>query len=363
MGNLQKFKEVVQSLESVQLFGSEVVINRLEQEEVANSLALLREYLLEGSQIESVYKQITLDVLSLLDLGLYSLGPVDFILVTGGPGSGKSRLLKQLYTTIRGSTILTPFSELKESVYQGFRCTTLHVACLKGYKSSVLLVDEYTSCDLGLVLLAALRQYADFVVLVGDPLQSWLKDDEGLSFSNTSFSPAVKLLNNYRNPAEDVQLLNDLFSDDMIAKSSVIESGLNIVPLYDQTFNSSGIFLTFASQSCVELEKSGITASTVRSAQGVGSDTVHLFIFDRDVRLVAVPELLRVALSRHRSQLVIHTDNPAIISVITDSRQIPVDFGLFDKISEPTPFVCRDETKDFDYYFPVLGKLMDLFVG
>jgi len=248
---------------------------------------------------------------------------VNMIAVTGGPGCGKTEVIKRICNDVDNCTVMVPFKRLQTDYRNGERCFTQNTCVARHMTTDLLLVDEFTGCDIGLVCAAALNQKCSEVILWGDIMQTWLSDSEGVGFRDFKIPCAVKLRSNYRNPYATVTLLNSIFSDDMVPMSGDKSYGvIEVKPLHD-TVLMDGVDLTGTRESVDELRDWYIPAVTVRSSQGATYDDVNLFVFQRDLNIFTNSSIVRVALSRHRRNLTIYTvDCQAFEKLVTTGRLV-----------------------------------------
>lgn len=248
---------------------------------------------------------------------------VNMVAVTGGPGCGKTEVIKRICCEVENCTVMVPFKRLQSDYRNGERCFTQNTCVARHMTTDLLLVDEFTGCDIGLVCAAALNQKCSEVILWGDVMQTWLSDSEGVGFRDFKIPCVVKLRSNFRNPPATVALLNAVFSDDMVPMSGSNSHGvIKVKPLYG-TDIGDGVSLTGTRLSVDELRDWDIPAVTVRSSQGATYDDVNLLVFQRDLNIFTNSAIVRVALSRHRRNLIVHTvDCPAFEKLVDTGRLV-----------------------------------------
>lgn len=153
----------------------------------------------------------------------------------GGPGCGKSHLIRALYDEAVNPAIAVPFSALindycGSKVTKKMRVKTLH-KLWEADTAGILYIDEYPCADLDLILLfLAANPSVERIVIVGDQAQTQLREDAGegrciLHHLVTPEGNAIKiedvathsLRKNYRLGKNLVAWLNRRFGYNMIA--------------------------------------------------------------------------------------------------------------------------------------------------
>lgn len=245
--------------------------------------------------------------------------------VVGGPGCGKTTVIKKICDTVDNCTVMVPFKRLQAD-YLTERCYTQHNCVVKEMTTNLLLVDEFTGCDVGMVCAAAINQGCSRIILWGDVLQTWLQDSEGVGFKDYKIPTFVKLKGNFRNPKKDTELLNSVFDDDMVSKKEDQAETIIVRELFGDNVDDEGANLTFSRDSVDELKNQYfISAITVRSSQGATYERVNLFVFQRDLNMFTNPPLFRVACSRHKCKLVIYTCHTASAALVLKTGKLTND--------------------------------------
>lgn len=252
---------------------------------------------------------------------------IEYVAITGGPGCGKSTVIRKVCRMVKKTVVMVPFKRLVAD-YPDELCYTQHNCVLQERETRLLLVDEFTGCDMGMVFAACLNQGCSKIILWGDKKQTWLQDKEGVSFKNEQPPVYARLTSNYRNPREDVLFLNALFKDDMkpMVKDVGLCLGISVEELYGGKIRADTANLTFSRDSVNELRETYfINAITVRSSQGATYDKVSLFVFERDLNMCVNLPLLRVALSRHTQSLTIFTVHTESARDMLNTRRVKND--------------------------------------
>nr|UCJ02336.1 237k protein [Beet necrotic yellow vein virus] len=245
--------------------------------------------------------------------------------VKGGPGTGKSFLIRSLADPIR-DLVVAPFIKLR-SDYQNQRVGdellswdfhTPHKA-LDVTGKQIIFVDEFTAYDWRLLAVLAYRNHAHTIYLVGDEQQTGIQEGrgEGISILNkidlSKVSTHVPIMN-FRNPVRDVKVLNYLFGSRMVPMSSV-EKGFSFgdIKEFSSLSNIPDTKIIHYSDETGEHMMPdyvrGVSKTTVRANQGSTYDNVVLPVLPSDLKLINSAELNLVALSRHRNKLTILLDN------------------------------------------------------
>jgi hypothetical protein len=277
---------------------------------------------LNAMSMDDVYWEDSHDAYAAIPMS--SKRSVNMIMVSGGPGCGKTEVIKNICRDVENCTVMVPFKRLQSDYKNGERSFTQYKCVSRDMLTNLLLVDEFTGCDIGLVCAAAIRQKCSEVILWGDVMQTWLSDSEGVGFKDFKISCAATLYSNYRNPPATVKLLNKLFSDSMVAMRSDDDSSIQVEQLYG-TEIFDGVNLTGSRLSVEELKDMDLPAITVRSAQGATYDDVNLFVFHRDLNIFTSSSIVRVALSRHRHNLTIYTVDPVAFTKLVSTGRLVND--------------------------------------
>jgi len=234
--------------------------------------------------------------------------------ISAGPGCGKSHIARLIYD--EESMVISPYSKLKgdyinqkdingDLVDMIFKTT--HKA-LEGRGKKNLILDEWTSFDWTALVISAYNNGAETIYLCGDEGQVKIQQDEGEYIGNyVDFNEVTKhtLLVNFRNPQYIVAALNKNFNYNMRATSDLIGR-----PIFSDIGNSGNA----PGKNVMNLSHFGATynatqlTNTVRSNQGGTFDHVGLIVIDRDKYILKNPDIMRVALSRHKKSLTIYVE-------------------------------------------------------
>lgn len=231
--------------------------------------------------------------------------------IRGGPGTGKSRLIKALAGA--EDLIVGPFSKLKAD-YSGEskKMFTQHIAMTKINHKRVF-VDEFTALPYEFLACIVKNVNAEEVYLVGDMGQTGVL--EGVEGMNTATKINFEELDthtltyDFRNPRDAVAALNEFYNYEL--KEKVNEFGFKFRHLNLWNAKAEEVPLCFTHASAVSLGLDAETANkvTVRANQGQTHDRTALFITAHDINLLKISCLSVVALSRHRKSCTIYHDN------------------------------------------------------
>jgi len=274
--------------------------------------------------------------------------------ISAGPGCGKSHVARLIYD--EESIVISPYSKLKgdyvnqkdingDLVDMIFKTT--HKA-LEGRGKKKLILDEWTSFDWIALVIAAYNNNAETIYLCGDEGQVKIQQDEGEYIGNhVDLNEVTKhtLLMNFRNPKYIVAVLNKNFDYNMRATSDLIG-----YPIFSDIGNSGNA----PGKIVMNLSHFGATynatqeTNTVRSNQGGTFDHVGLIVIDRDKYILQNPDIMRVALSRHRKSLTIYVEKGTEMETAMRTMLCmdDVDFqNTFESYSNPT---FKDYAGDYD---------------
>nr|QII15609.1 replication-associated protein [Wheat stripe mosaic virus] len=244
--------------------------------------------------------------------------------IKGGPGTGKSRLIRELADNVR-DLIVAPFQKLRvdykdqptaDGTLMSWEFHTQHRAMTIKNREKIF-VDEFTAVPYALLAIIAYNCQAKTIVLVGDEQQT------GVLEGNNEGTPIMKmvdlgkvsmhnLLCNFRNPVHDVHKINYLYGTRMLPMSKV-ESGLSfddLATVPNKVAVEGFSLMHFSWETCRNLfgEVDKEKKTSVRCNQGSTHKKVVLPITEADKHLIQQDALSFVALTRHRDQLVVLFD-------------------------------------------------------
>nr|WMI40035.1 MAG: RNA-dependent RNA polymerase [Rhizoctonia cerealis beny-like virus] len=259
-------------------------------------------------------------------------GRVQIDHIKGGPGTGKSEIIKALLYRYGkqgiSAAVTMPFAELAGE-YKN--CSVLGVNGKHEFISDtiwytlaqsnvkVLIVDECTGVDWSLIKGIACYIGAERIILVGDRDQTHLRLETGEGCDPTNKAsgldwsriPEHELVYNYRLGAWRVKLLNLLFGYRMISKrgdrdepefvsiAQYLAMKHNMVVDREIVFSHGTAELIFGAESSSD-KSSGLMNMSVRSKQGMTYNTVAVGLSQGDQQVIEVEGMLCVAISRSR---------------------------------------------------------------
>jgi len=225
-------------------------------------------------------------------------------IIEGGPGTGKTQF--EAENILGNDIIFVPTRLAKQELESRLKMLSkmnavytnhaglayaLREAANK-HEGSKLWVDEAFMQYPGLALLAAAAMRCNSIVFVGDSKQIRAKDfcGAGVQIQTHHFlskAEVKQLRNNYRNPAQVVEMLNSKFGYDMIAKSPVVgsmevanyEHMADILePPNPRGFDRSWRFITFTQEAKNWFINRGMNANTSHEFQGASDRRTALVV-------------------------------------------------------------------------------------
>lgn len=242
-----------------------------------------------------------------------------FHYILGGPGCGKSYIIRQLATKF--DMVYAPFTKLMPD-YKNLKnefgeAYDLHFATIhRGLESrciSTIFIDEFTSLPMEYIKMVIAVNKAEDVFIVGDTRQSRVQTNEGTYIGDEidiDTLPRHTLMRNFRNPKDAVALLNGKFGYEMEAMSKINRSihvfGPNeVMPEEIRNLPFHKFTFSYGSMAAYNL----CADDTVRKYQGSTVKHAMLFVDANSAEETAMNDnLVTVALSRHVETLVIRHD-------------------------------------------------------
>jgi hypothetical protein len=242
-----------------------------------------------------------------------------FHYILGGPGCGKSFIIRQLATKF--DLVYAPFTKLMAD-YKGLKddfgenydlnFATVHRG-LETRCVSTIFIDEFTSLPMEYIKMVIAVNKAEDIFIVGDTKQTQVTESEGTYIGDEidiNSLPKHTLLRNFRNPKDTVMLLNKLFGYEMEPMSKIEKSIYVVGPkekLPDHIKDLKYHKFTFCYGS---LADNNLTDDdTVRKYQGSTVNNAMLFVDQHSSEDTAMNDNMTcVALSRHKEVLVIRHD-------------------------------------------------------
>nr|QWC36503.1 polyprotein [Bemisia tabaci beny-like virus 3] len=286
---------------------------------------------------------------------------VDFI--TGGPGTGKSVVIRELAAMYEDSGLLVhvvvPFDALRQEYYNAkmlrapdrtFTATTPFHALAAG-ASDVLIVDEATAVSWQLIYALLIKHGPKHLILVGDKSQTKLNAAQGEGLDILSYNlnwetiPTHEMIWNYRLDAWRVKFLNKTYGysmrtrrlDDIPPTVMTIEqykeavANTSLVIGRELVFSHSSSEGTFGYVSNAA-KISNIENHSVRTAQGMTYDNVAVSYSLADTNVASAHGMLCVAISRarYKTVFVVHTASDEHITLLKQKLCIDTE----EKIAE-----------------------------
>ena len=237
-------------------------------------------------------------------------------IVEGGPGTGKTQY--EAENVLGNDIVFVPTRLSKQELESRLKMLnkmnlvfTNHAGLYYAlrdaqnkHENCKLWVDEAFMQYPGLPLLAAASMQCTSIVFVGDSKQIRAKDfcGAGTEIQTHHFlqkADVKRLRNNYRNPAQIVEMLNKKFGYDMIAKSPVVGS-MEVVsydslaavlePPNPHKFDKSWRFITFTQEVKTWFTNRGMIVNTSHEFQG-GSDRRTALVVTNDLERTFLDDL------------------------------------------------------------------------
>jgi hypothetical protein len=272
---------------------------------------------------------------------------VELHYIRGGPGTGKSHIIRQLATP--RDIIYAPFTKLREDYINltddngekynlNFK-TTHRGMDVRG--ADRMFVDEFTSMPFEFIKMVAFVAGVKEVYIVGDEGQFSVTGDEGTYIGNTEETgidladiSRHTLMKNFRNPQDAVNLINRYFDYQMEAVSGFKHSIEVYGPNQDLPNDQSLRHFAFSHASC---QANNCINQTVRSWQGSSAKKLVLYVDNQSGNVGNMPEAITVALSRHTEKLLIKHDGSDY------ALQWLARIGLNAANDVPHPYIIHDD--------------------
>lgn len=251
-----------------------------------------------------------------------SLAPsVDFLagIISGVPGSGKSSLVRK-FLTGKFTAVCALANPALEKDYSGitgvYKIEDLLLSAVP-ITSDILIVDEYTLAESAEILLLQRRLRATMVVLVGDVAQGTATNASSIEY--LTLPVIYSKTTSHRIGEKTAELCakqgNRIRSEKKSQDRVVITD-------YEGETDATEKNISFTKDTQDDLKELGIDSSLVKDVQGLEYDSVTLFMRDADRKEVANKHLRLVALTRHKSKLVIRAESEIRQAFLTGDLEV-----------------------------------------
>nr|QWC36501.1 polyprotein [Bemisia tabaci beny-like virus 1] len=365
-----------------------VEIKQAELIEIAEHLTAAKEYHASSPNIIKAISETKL-ILEANSNGISRELDIDFI--TGGPGTGKSVVIRELAAMMEdsGSTvsIIVPFSNLRaeytnadmlRAPQRTFNVMTPYHA-LAAPATDVLIVDEATAVPWQLLYGLLVKSGPKHLILVGDKNQTKLNSKQGEGLDILSYNlewdkiRTHEMIWNYRLDQWRVKFLNNKYGYKMRTrrldacvpivlsitdyKTKLSSGNLSIDrELVFSHSSSEGTFGYISSASKI----GDVQNHSIRTSQGMTFDNVAVSYSTADVSVANTHGMLCVAISRARynTVFVVHTTDDSHVQALKDVLCV----GSESAINEISSMNFPDITNDYvvpDVSNPRLDRLID----
>nr|AEP04415.1 beta-b protein [Barley stripe mosaic virus] len=231
---------------------------------------------------------------------------VDFLtgIISGVPGSGKSTIVRTLLKgefpavcALANPALMNDYSGI-EGVY-GLDDLLLSAVPIT---SDLLIIDEYTLAESAEILLLQRRLRASMVLLVGDVAQG--KATTASSIEYLTLPVIYRSETTYRLGQETASLCSKQ-GNRMVSKGGKDKV---IITDYDGETDETEKNIAFTVDTVRDVKDCGYDCALAIDVQGKEFDSVTLFLRNEDRKALADRHLRLVALSRHKSKLIIRAD-------------------------------------------------------
>nr|AAA79157.1 beta-b protein [Barley stripe mosaic virus] len=231
---------------------------------------------------------------------------VDFLtgIISGVPGSGKSTIVRTLLKgefpavcALANPALMNDYSGI-EGVY-GLDDLLLSAVPIT---SDLLIIDEYTLAESAEILLLQRRLRASMVLLVGDVAQG--KATTASSIEYLTLPVIYRSETTYRLGQETASLCSKQ-GNRMVSKGG---KDTVIITDYDGETDETEKNIAFTVDTVRDVKDCGYDCALAIDVQGKEFDSVTLFLRNEDRKALADKHLRLVALSRHKSRLIIRAD-------------------------------------------------------
>nr|AUW36695.1 beta b protein [Barley stripe mosaic virus] len=231
---------------------------------------------------------------------------VDFLtgIISGVPGSGKSTIVRTLLKgefpavcALANPALMNDYSGI-EGVY-GLDDLLLSAVPIT---SDLLIIDEYTLAESAEILLLQRRLRASMVLLVGDVAQG--KATTASSIEYLTLPVIYRSETTYRLGQETASLCSKQ-GNRMVSKGG---KDTVIITDYDGETDGTEKNIAFTVDTVRDVKDCGYDCALAIDVQGKEFDSVTLFLRNEDRKALADKHLRLVALSRHKSRLIIRAD-------------------------------------------------------
>nr|AAA79149.1 beta-b protein [Barley stripe mosaic virus] len=231
---------------------------------------------------------------------------VDFLtgIISGVPGSGKSTIVRTLLKgefpavcALANPALMNDYSGI-EGVY-GLDDLLLSAVPIT---SDLLIIDEYTLAESAEILLLQRRLRASMVLLVGDVAQGQATTASSIEY--LTLPVIYRSETTYRLGQETASLCSKQ-GNRMVSKGGKDKV---IITDYDGETDETEKNIAFTVDTVRDVKDCGYDCALAIDVQGKEFDSVTLFLRNEDRKALADRHLRLVALSRHKSKLIIRAD-------------------------------------------------------
>nr|QWC36502.1 polyprotein [Bemisia tabaci beny-like virus 2] len=365
-----------------------IEIKQAELIEIAEHLTAAKDYHASSANILKAISETKL-ILEANSNGVSREMDIDFI--TGGPGTGKSVVIRELAATIEDSgstvTIIVPFANLRteytnaemlRAAPRTFNVMTPYHA-LAAPATDVLILDEATAIPWQLLYALIIKSGPKHLILVGDKNQTKLNSKQGEGLDILSYNlewskiRTHEMIWNYRLDQWRVKFLNSKYGYKMRTRrlDSCVPTVLSIENYKEQVASgklsidrelvfshssSEGTFGYISSASKI----GEVQNHSVRTSQGMTFDNIAVSYSMADVAVASTHGMLCVAVSRARynTVFVVHTTEDEHVQALKDVLCV----GSQSAIDEISNMGFPDISNDYvapDVANPKLDRLID----
>jgi len=260
---------------------------------------------------------------------------VDFLvgIVTGVPGSGKSSLVRELlrckYSVV--CALANPALVGDYSGIQGvYKMDDLMLSAIP-MTADILIIDEYTLAESAEILLLQRKLRVSLLLLVGDVAQGTATHASSIEYLAL---PVVYRSDVSHRLGPETTKLCGKQGNRMVSKG---KKDRVIFADYEGETDATEKNLAFSKATVDDLKEMGYDCSLVKDVQGKEYDSVTLFIRNEDRKAVGNKHLRLVALTRHKSLLIVRAETEIRQAFMTGDIDLTSKTSNAHKYSEHPP--------------------------